>query len=500
MKKKVVVKKASQKVASGVKKVAKKAAKKAVKKAVITPESSEIKTAGDGENNSVLDLPNDQVSEVTQDHHVDLPVVKNSVVRTRRPITISDVEMIRSLPVISDLDYLPQFKRDIKNPLSFVPTGFPQFDRIMGGGLRPGSVSIIGAMPSLGKTTYVIQLVDNIAVTGRDILIFSLEMSRKELVAKSYSRLTASFHEESYHKSGNFLFAKTADEIMNNRWRHVENKEYLDREMQYFADAERFFQESIAPHRFIVEPSGQCDFSYIASKTDEFCQVRSSQAKEEGKPYLAPIILIDFLQIISPAESKDTRQHLGETVRALKSLAVNRQTAILVISSLNRAGYKTPISYESFKESGDIEYCVDFLCGFNPICMNGNRFNRPGMENYDVNLAKSCNPRILELFVLKNRLGETSGEKGIFNQFFPSFNYFREINSDNFILESKKSTGSKSQESSPPTPQRQSNGRRIPTTNDNEVPPQSGRRVSSNQGDGQAVDEIDYGGDDDIPF
>jgi replicative DNA helicase len=49
---------------------------------------------------------------------------------------------------------------------------------------------IVGAMSSLGKTTFVTQIGDQIANNGTDVLIFSLEMSRYELMAKSISRLT----------------------------------------------------------------------------------------------------------------------------------------------------------------------------------------------------------------------------------------------------------------------------------------------------------------------
>ena len=71
----------------------------------------------------------------------------------------------------------------------YIPTGFKNFDSILDGGLYEG-VYILGAIPSLGKTTLALQIADQIAEAGEDVLIFSLEMARRELMAKSISRLT----------------------------------------------------------------------------------------------------------------------------------------------------------------------------------------------------------------------------------------------------------------------------------------------------------------------
>ncbi len=60
---------------------------------------------------------------------------------------------------------------------------------MLDGGLYEG-IYICGAISSLGKTTFITQIADQIAADGRDVLIFSLEMARSEIIAKSISRLT----------------------------------------------------------------------------------------------------------------------------------------------------------------------------------------------------------------------------------------------------------------------------------------------------------------------
>ncbi len=86
--------------------------------------------------------------------------------------------------------YLQEFIDGIANSVDtpFLPTGFPKLDNVLDGGLYEG-LYIIGAISSLGKTTIITQIADQVASQGHDVLIFSLEMARSELMAKSISRL-----------------------------------------------------------------------------------------------------------------------------------------------------------------------------------------------------------------------------------------------------------------------------------------------------------------------
>ena len=65
-------------------------------------------------------------------------------------------------------------------------TGFNRLDRAI---KITDGLYIIGAISSLGKTTFTLQIADHIAESGRDVIIFSLEMSRKELIDKSICRM-----------------------------------------------------------------------------------------------------------------------------------------------------------------------------------------------------------------------------------------------------------------------------------------------------------------------
>ena len=62
---------------------------------------------------------------------------------------------------------------------------------------------VIGALSSLGKTTFALQIADNIAKNGRDVLIFSQEMPTSSYVAKSISRNMYQLkNDKTYHANG----------------------------------------------------------------------------------------------------------------------------------------------------------------------------------------------------------------------------------------------------------------------------------------------------------
>src|SRR5699024_10432244 len=85
------------------------------------------------------------------------------------------------------LGFLERIDRSVNEPP--IPTGFKQLDEILDGGIREG-LHVLGAISSLGKTTLAMQIADQIAQYGEDVLIFSLEMGTNELIAKSVSRLS----------------------------------------------------------------------------------------------------------------------------------------------------------------------------------------------------------------------------------------------------------------------------------------------------------------------
>ena len=87
------------------------------------------------------------------------------------------------------MPYFTNFANNIESKKDVICTNFNDFDNALDGGLYSG-LYFIGAISSLGKTTFCLQIADQIARQKQDVLIFSLEMARDELMAKSVSRLT----------------------------------------------------------------------------------------------------------------------------------------------------------------------------------------------------------------------------------------------------------------------------------------------------------------------
>lgn len=70
---------------------------------------------------------------------------------------------------------------------NFIPSGFKKLDQILGGGFIRGGLYILGARPAVGKTSFSINLADNIS---GNVLFVSLEMPPEQVIAKRVSRLT----------------------------------------------------------------------------------------------------------------------------------------------------------------------------------------------------------------------------------------------------------------------------------------------------------------------
>ena len=125
-----------------------------------------------------------------------------------------------------------------------------------------------------------------------------------------------------------------------------------------------------------------------------------------------PVVVIDYLQIIRPMDSRmSTKDAVDLHVRALKKLQMENNLVVIVISSLNRQNYLTPVDFESFKESGGIEYTADVIWGLQLSVMNSEIFDKEkGLKakREAVRVAKKAHPREVELVCLKNRYGESS--------------------------------------------------------------------------------------------
>ena len=81
------------------------------------------------------------------------------------------------------------------------------------------------------------------------------------------------------------------------------------------------------------------------------------------------VVCIDYVQIVA-VEGKDGKAAVDEVLRRLSVFQRDTNSIIFVVSSFNRAGYRQPITYASFKESGALEYSAVALLGLQLAAVN----------------------------------------------------------------------------------------------------------------------------------
>lgn len=279
-----------------------------------------------------------------------------------------------------------------------IPTGFSRLDEVFDGGFREG-LYIIGAISSLGKTTLVMQIADQIAQGGHDVLIFSLEMSRKQLMAKSISRNTI---EQVLQSGGDTRNAKTEIGISGG-WRYGG---YSQAERDLIVSAINAYSK-YADKIYIHEGVGAIGAA----------QVRETVERHLKLTGRSPVVVVDYLQTLAPEDIRASdKQNTDRDVLALKRLSRDYSLTVLAISSFNRENYRLPVNMASFKESGAIEYGSDVLIGL--------QLKGAGEKEFDPDKEKQKSPRSISLKILKNRSGATGDT--IDYEYYPQFNFFKE--------------------------------------------------------------------------
>lgn len=291
----------------------------------------------------------------------------------------------------SALDYLKNnFEKDILKFMGYKDrkTGFPNLDQECTG-LYPG-LYVIGAISSLGKTTFCLQMLDQLAAAGEKSIYFSLEQNRMELITKSVSRITAQNDMKSCHAIESITKAVSA---INIRRGHITDE--VKAAVKDYA--------KIAGNIDLVHCGFGVTVEYITDYVEKYIAATGEK----------PVIFVDYLQVLQTQNQKLSKQErMDSIVAALKKLQVDNDLVILVISSLNRQNYLAPIDFESFKESGGIEYTADVVWGIQLQIMRSQEMFEKEKDiikkRKAVIAAKKEIPRKVELCCLKNRYGISS--------------------------------------------------------------------------------------------
>lgn len=284
-------------------------------------------------------------------------------------------------------------------------TGFNNLDQQQP--LYPGLYTL-GAISSLGKTSFVYQIADNIAEAGTPVLYFSTEQSRMELFSKSISRR---------------INQHAMNDATYNRYTSIQIR-------RGEADGTRELTEQIAAYtaavgnRMVVI---ECGFDMTV---EDLMVMIDAYMKKTG---LTPVVVVDYLQNLTPSYVNgrlitDTRVSMDHIVHALKTYQKDHNMVMITICSLNRQNYLLPVDFESFKESGGIEYTADVVWGLELAIMTEDKFERftetykdakgnPKEKSRETTTSerrtmvkneKNKDVRSVKLVVLKNRFGKSS--------------------------------------------------------------------------------------------
>jgi replicative DNA helicase len=221
-------------------------------------------------------------------------------------------------------------RKEHKDGLTGVPTGFTDLDRVTAGWQKSDLV-IIAARPGMGKTAFVVSAMRNAAVDfGQAVAIFSLEMSSVQLVNRLIS--AEAQIESDKIKKGN---------LADHEWEQLVHKTSKLTEAPIFIDD--------TPGLSILELRAKC---------------RRLKAQHDVK-----LIIIDYLQLMSGDSSKTSggnrEQEIASISRALKGIAKELDVPVIALSQLSRAvetrgGDKKPM-LSDLRESGSIEQDADMV-------------------------------------------------------------------------------------------------------------------------------------------
>ncbi len=313
------------------------------------------------------------------------------------PVALSVADYFGRLYYDSALGYFAKYK-DRK-------TGFSGLDKYLT--LYPG-LCVLGGSASLGKTTFCVNVADNLIQAGETVLYFTLEQEPVEIITKLLARRRYALDPET---------APTNTAIKNGLTDATLEKIKLD-----FTGA--------AASRFIL---WRCDFTITAAGIRD--AVAGYMSQNPGKK---PVVIIDYLQLISPPPSfrGDQRAGVDSTIKELKTMQRDFELFVLLVSSFNRSSYTEPVTYESFKESGLIEYTADYVLGLQLAilespsfyrrigALGGSRDTTRDEKTRAIYDESRNTPKAVEVVALKNRNGKQTF-KAFFN-YWPQFDTFKD--------------------------------------------------------------------------
>lgn len=255
---------------------------------------------------------------------------------------------------------LKEIEARYKNPqpTAGIPTGFTDFD-IVTNGLQPGNFIIIAGRPGMGKTSFVLNIAQNIAFDHeQSTALFSLEMTKSELTTRILaSEATLAFQDL---RSGR---------IKEHEWPSLTDS------------ARRIINGG---HRIIINDT----------RTLTIGGLKIEARRIKNRYDNLALVIVDYLQLLHTDRDYQNRVlEIADISRELKSLAWELDIPVIACSQLNRESEKsrTKPGLANLRDSGALEQDADIAAFLHAESDSSNQ-----------------SPEIRQLLILKNRNGKTS--------------------------------------------------------------------------------------------
>ena len=236
----------------------------------------------------------------------------------------SDYVPIREI-VMNAMNRIEAASRN-KGVVTGIPTGFIDLD-YRTAGMQPSDLILVAARPSMGKTAFVLNIAQYVAFKQKEtVAIFSLEMSREQLVNRLFS-----------------LESKVDSQ-------HIRTGNLTDAEWEKLIESAGIIGQS----KLIIDDTPGISISELRSKCRKYKLEHGLQ-----------MVIIDYLQLMSGSGRTDSRQQeISDISRSLKALARELSVPVLALSQLSRAVEQRPDHrpmLSDLRESGAIEQDADVV-------------------------------------------------------------------------------------------------------------------------------------------
>lgn len=208
-----------------------------------------------------------------------------------------------------------------------VSTGFTKLDE-MTSGLQKSDLIIVAARPSMGKTTFAMNLVENVLLAGNPVLVFSMEMPASSIVSRMFASLGRI--DQTRVQTG---------KLQEEDWPRIASTISMLKEHKLFIDD-------------------------TPAQTPTELRARARRVARECGGQLG-LIMVDYLQLMRvPSLAENRVAEISEISRSLKTLAKEMQCPVVALSQLNRdlekRQDKRPMPSD-LRESGAIEQDADLI-------------------------------------------------------------------------------------------------------------------------------------------